>query len=93
MNRCPISYEDCGRARYAPAGLHLLSRRLTTLKDFPYSASEQRREAILRAGKISIQGVQPKLSARLSLAREVLPAAMLPATTTKYLAISPLPCF
>jgi serine/threonine-protein kinase HipA len=39
--------------------------------DFPYSAAEQRRQAILRAGKISIQGVQPKLSARLSIVDEI----------------------
>ena len=31
------------------------------LKDFPYSADEQVREAIARAAKMSIQGVQPKL--------------------------------
>jgi serine/threonine-protein kinase HipA len=71
MSRCPITYEECGPSRYSEAGLRLLSRRLRTLFDFPYSASEQRREAIRRAGKISIQGVQPKLSARLSIAREV----------------------
>jgi serine/threonine-protein kinase HipA len=65
MNRCPITYEDCGEQRYSPRGLRLLSRRLTRLEDFPYSAAQQRREAIRRAGKMSIQGVQPKLSAVL----------------------------
>lgn len=69
MNRCPITYEDCGEQRYSPRGLRLLSRRLTRLEDFPYSAAQQRREAIRRAGKMSIQGVQPKLSAVLNVER------------------------
>ncbi len=69
MNRCPITYKDCGEQRYSPRGLRLLSRRLTRLEDFPYSAAQQRREAIRRAGKMSIQGVQPKLSAVLNVER------------------------
>ena len=48
----------------------MLSRRLKDLSDLPYSADEQRREAAVRASKMSIQGVQPKLSARLNVARE-----------------------
>ena len=71
MNRCPITYTDSGQARYSKRGLRLLSTRLNRLEDFPYSAAEQRRQAILRAGKISIQGVQPKLSARLSIVEEI----------------------
>jgi serine/threonine-protein kinase HipA len=67
MNRCPITYEDCGAERYSLRGLRLLSRRLTRLEDFPYSAGQQRREAIRRAGRMSIQGVQPKLSAVLNV--------------------------
>jgi len=67
MNRCPFTYEDCGEERYSPRGLRMLSRRLTRLEDFPYSASQQRREAGRRAGKMSIQGVQPKLSAVLNV--------------------------
>ncbi|MFC1628686.1 HipA domain-containing protein [Gemmatimonadota bacterium] len=68
MNRCLITYDDCEDARYSRKGLNRLSSRLSTLRDFPYSAAEQRREALRRADKISIQGVQPKLSARLSIA-------------------------
>jgi serine/threonine-protein kinase HipA len=64
MNRCPISYEPC-EGRYSEKGLKLLSRQLTDLKDLPFSARELRQEAAARAGKMSIQGVQPKLSARL----------------------------
>ena len=71
MNRCPITYENCGTARYSDLGLRRLSSRLNDLQDFPYTAPEQRRQVLLRAGKISIQGVQPKLSAMLSVAREV----------------------
>ena len=70
MNRCPITYEDCGTARYSEGGLKKLAPRLNNLKVFPYSSAEQRREALLRADKISIQGVQPKLSARLSITDE-----------------------
>jgi serine/threonine-protein kinase HipA len=68
MSRCPITYEMLPEAhdgRYSRKGLQRLSRSLTHLDDLPYSAEEQRREAVARATKMSIQGVQPKLSARL----------------------------
>lgn len=65
MNRCPITYEDCGDRKYSLKGLKSLSPGLTDLFDFPYSAQEQLREASARADKMSIQGVQPKLSALL----------------------------
>ncbi|MBU0965020.1 MAG: HipA domain-containing protein [Proteobacteria bacterium] len=64
MNLCPISYEPC-EGRYSAKGLKLLSRQITDLKDLPFSARELRQEAAAHAGKMSIQGVQPKLSARL----------------------------
>ncbi len=67
MNRCPIIYELCGEDRYSSAGIKKFSRRLDTINDFPYSASEQRVEAALHAGKMSVQGIQPKLSVRLNL--------------------------
>lgn len=69
MNRCPITYLDCDDD-YSPEGLRLLNNRLTRLSPLPLSASEQRREALRLAGKLSIQGMQPKLSAVLSVARE-----------------------
>jgi serine/threonine-protein kinase HipA len=47
--------------------LKKLSPKLTNLKDFPFSAEDQVKEAIARAAKMSIQGVQPKLSVRLDL--------------------------
>lgn len=67
MNRCPITYELCGKERYSFKGLRHLSPRLQSLRDFPFSAEEQRQEAAGRADKMSIQGVQPKLSARLNI--------------------------
>jgi serine/threonine-protein kinase HipA len=68
MNRCPITYLDIPSGdRYSPEGLKLLSRRLNYLNDLPYSSEEQIQEAIARATKMSIQGVQPKLSARLNV--------------------------
>ena len=67
MNRCPISYELCGDEKYSPMGLRQLSPQLKGLQDFPFTAEEQRQEAAARADKMPIQGVQPKLSARLSI--------------------------
>jgi serine/threonine-protein kinase HipA len=71
MNRCPISYELCGNEKYAVAGLQKLAPSLDTLNDFPYNKGEQLREAIARASKMSIQGVQPKLSVKLNKQKEV----------------------
>jgi len=39
---------------------------LDSLHNFPYDKGEQLREAIARASKMSIQGVQPKLSVKLN---------------------------
>jgi serine/threonine-protein kinase HipA len=68
MNICPITYRPC-EGKYSPQGLRRLSPRLQELMDLAYTADEQIREAAARASKMSIQGVQPKLSARLSLAK------------------------
>lgn len=70
MNRCPISYLPCGAEKYAPEGLRLLAKNLSALNDFPYSALEQRLEAAGRMSRMSIQGVQPKLSAVLNLRKQ-----------------------
>ena len=64
MNRCPIIYAECEN-NYSSQGLSKLSPRLTDLTPLPYTAQEQRQEAASRAVKMSVQGVQPKLSARL----------------------------
>ncbi len=71
MNRCPITYEECEGRKYSLEGLKKLSPRLNSLNDFPYSAEDQIREAIARAAKMSIQGVQPKLSVRLNVKNEI----------------------
>lgn len=65
MNTCPITYEKC-KGKYSPKGLSLLSRSLKKLVDLPYTALDQIFEAAARAPKMSIQGVQPKLSAVLN---------------------------
>jgi len=71
MNICPITYLPCGENRYSSDGLKLLGgSRLYTLKDLEYTAEEQRIEAFNRASKMSVQGVQPKLSALLKIKDE-----------------------
>ncbi len=67
MNRCPLTYEPLqpDEVVYSRRGLQRLARTLTALEDLPLTAAEQRLEAGRRATKLSIQGVQPKLSAIL----------------------------
>ena len=65
MNICPITYKPC-EGKYSPHGLQKLSRSLRYLQDLPYSATEQVFEAAARAPKMSLQGVQPKLSVTLN---------------------------
>ena len=67
MNRCPITYELCGMDKYSEKGLRMIAPKLTYLNDLPYTAVELRQEAANRAKKLSIQGVQPKLSAAISI--------------------------
>ncbi|MBC7774521.1 MAG: HipA domain-containing protein [Phycisphaerae bacterium] len=71
MNRCPLIYQLCGDAKYSPNGLRQLHRSLTRLEDLPYSAQEQRAEASGRMRRMSIQGVQPKLSATLNAGKSI----------------------
>ena len=67
MNRCPITYNLCEENRYSEKGLKLLAPTLKTLAVLDFSAEELRAEAMYRASKMSIQGVQPKLSAILNI--------------------------
>lgn len=69
MNRCPITYLSCEDRNYSEKGLKLLSPKLKELHDFPFTPKEQRELAYQQASKISIQGVQPKLSVRLNVAQ------------------------
>jgi len=71
MNRCPITYQLC-QEKYSKSGLAKLSPRLSDLMDLPFTAQEQRQEAASRSAKMSIQGVQPKLSAKLSIKNQEL---------------------
>ena len=70
MNRCPITYSLCGENRYSEKGLKLLAYGLSDLSPLEYTAQEQRIEAYNRASKMSIQGVQPKLSTILNIKDE-----------------------
>ncbi|NQY75367.1 MAG: HipA domain-containing protein [Candidatus Margulisbacteria bacterium] len=68
MKRCPITYEEIpNNQTYSKKGIQQLSRRLTDLKVFNYSKEEQIEEAHKRVSKMSIQGVQPKLSGKLNV--------------------------
>lgn len=71
MKRCPITYEMCENGeKYSRKGLKLLSKSLNELIDFPYTSKEQIELAAHFAFKLSIQGVQPKLSVILNLKTE-----------------------
>ena len=71
MNICPITYQPCGDKKYSEKGLKFLSRSLTQLNDLPLTQEEQLREAAIREVKMSIPGVQPKLSAKLNVKDEI----------------------
>jgi serine/threonine-protein kinase HipA len=70
MNKCPITYLSCGENRYNEKGLKLLASGLSKLKKLEYTAEEQRKEAFHRSSKMSVQGIQPKLSAVLNIKDE-----------------------
>jgi serine/threonine-protein kinase HipA len=67
MKRCPITYEMIDNSlMYSKKGLRLLAPSMKTLLPLAFSAGELRQEAAARVGKMSIQGVQPKVSAILN---------------------------
>lgn len=70
--RCPITYEPLAEeeAYYSAAGLRRLSPHLGRLDPLPFTAEELVHEAALRADKMSIGGVQPKVSAALRPSEE-----------------------
>ena len=68
MNFCPITLEPiAGEEIFSRAGIQSLHPRLVQLAPIDLSHEEQLRQARLRADKMSIQGVQPKLSAIIRL--------------------------
>lgn len=61
--RCLITNEPwAGPGPYSPAGLRQLDRRLLSLAPLPYTREQLLEEAAARAVKMSIQGMQPKIS-------------------------------
>ena len=68
MNRCPITYELC-HDFYSEKGLRLLSPNLTQLKQFPFTAKEQRELAMQLASKLSIQGVPAKTERQIEYSK------------------------
>lgn len=72
MEYCPIQLTPLKAGeQFSPAGLKSLHPKLRHLKPLPYSQEEQLEQARLRADKMSIQGVQPKLSATLNITQGV----------------------
>lgn len=64
--RCLITNEPwAGPGPYSAAGLRLLDRRLHALAPLPYTRDQLIEEAAARSVKMSIQGMQPKVSAVL----------------------------
>ena len=71
MPFCPITLESISEGEaFSAAGLRSLHPRIRSLGALDLSHEEQLRQARLRADKMSIQGVQPKLSAVLRLKEE-----------------------
>ena len=63
---CLITNEPWqGLEPYSPAGLRMLDRRLKSLASLPYTREQLLEEAAARAVKMSIQGMQPKVSTML----------------------------
>ena len=69
MSVCPITLHEFEAGKkddlYSRSGLRRLHTQLGRLQPLAFSVEDQRREAAARADKMSIQGVQPKLSAVL----------------------------
>jgi serine/threonine-protein kinase HipA len=66
MNYCPITFEPIEKEQiYSAKGLRSIAPALKKLNPLEFSSADLRLEAIRRSTKISIQGVQPKLSAKI----------------------------
>jgi serine/threonine-protein kinase HipA len=70
VRRCPITYDalSANESRYSRSGLRYLSTRLKGLSPLELSSEELVREAAVRATRMSVGGVQPKVSATLNVA-------------------------
>ena len=71
MNRCPISYQELQNSEleigYSKRGLASLSPALKILHILEYDTEQLRQEGLRSAAKMSIQGIQPKVSAKLNV--------------------------
>lgn len=68
MKICPITYEEFeDQGVYSKKGLKLLAPNLKELHDFEYTAEEQRELSLKLLERMSIQGFQPKLTAKLNI--------------------------
>jgi serine/threonine-protein kinase HipA len=71
MKHCPITYDVISeQEEYSQRGLRRLAPKLHHLQPLNLTAAEQRTQAVAQAGKMSIQGVQTKLSAKLNIKEE-----------------------
>jgi serine/threonine-protein kinase HipA len=61
-----ITYNACS-GDYSKGGLQLLNKNLENIAPLNFTQSQLRTEALAMSDKISIQGIQPKLSARLNV--------------------------
>jgi serine/threonine-protein kinase HipA len=68
MNRCPITYNECGENLYSPEGLKLLSSGLDELKPLQFTQEELRLKAFSGSGEFSLPGSSLKLLAKINLA-------------------------
>ena len=70
MSKCLITYNTSKPlvvgTSFSPEGLSYINKKLMSLKPLSFNQKELRTEALAISDKISIQGVQPKLSARLN---------------------------
>lgn len=69
MRKCLLSYNSISTGNYNLESLKKLSTGLKELNTFPYSIREQQLESAKRASKMSIQGVQEKLSVKLAVSQ------------------------
>ncbi|MBC7660806.1 MAG: HipA domain-containing protein [Chitinophagaceae bacterium] len=67
MNKCLLTYTPIESGHYAPEAIRKIAPALKDISPLPMDAESLRFEALARADKMSIQGVQSKLSAKLSI--------------------------
>ena len=72
----PITYRECGEGLYSRAGLRMLLRSLTHLNDFPYAAEQQRQDAVIRAGRMSIRGRAAQVEREAHCQRRRVPSSI-----------------